>query len=69
MNSEGLDALIITLVGLMALAFGWFIVALVQDRMRPIEAPETPETPKGEGNENAHSTSNRPMTPDLVWSK
>ena len=63
MNSEGLDALIITLVGLMALAFGWFIVAIVQDRMRPIE------TTKGEGNENAHNTSNSPMTPDLVWSK
>ena len=64
MNSEGLDALIITFVGLMALAFGWFIVALVQDRMRAIEAPETP---KGEGNENAHST--KPMTSDLVWSR
>jgi hypothetical protein len=62
MNSEGFDALIITFVGLMVLAFGWFVVAIVQDRMRPIETPE------GEGNENAHNT-NRPMTPGWLWSK
>jgi hypothetical protein len=66
MNSEGLDALIITFAGLMALAFGCFVVAIVQDCTRPIKAPETLD---GEGSENAHNTSNRPMTPDLVWSK
>jgi len=45
------------------LAFGWFVVDIVQDRMRQIETPE------GEGNEKAHKTNSRPMISSWMWSK